>query len=123
MKRLSIYGVILGSLIAGSSLANADDHCADQPTGQLQQQQFDQMARMEYQNRLREWARNIGIEIKGLEATVANKDPRLLATRLGMKYRSRLTLEQTHDAADERIGLCSVGDRESEAHRPVGRAT
>lgn len=123
MKQISIYGVMIGSLIVGSSLANADDHCIDQPTGQLQQQQLDRMARMEYQNRLREWARSIGIEIEGLEASVAGKDPRLLATSLGIKYRSRLALTETHDEADERIGLCSVGDRASESHRPGDRTT
>lgn len=101
MKQISIYGVIIVSLIVGNSLASADDHCVSQPTGQLQQQQLDRMARMEYQNRLQEWARNIGIEIKGLEATVAGKDPRLLATSLGMKYRSRLAIAQTHNEADE----------------------
>lgn len=123
MKQISIYGMIIGTIIAGSPLAYAEDHCIDQSTGQLHQQQLDQMARMEYQNRLREWARNIGIEIKDLEAAVANKDSRLLATSLGMKYRSRRAIAQTHEATDKQVSQCGAGDRVSETYRPIDRAT
>lgn len=86
MKWHYLAGAVIGSF-AFIALASAEGSRGGLPEKRFTQEQLDQAAKAEYLSRLHEWANGLGIELQGAEAAVAAKDPRLLATRLGMRYR------------------------------------
>lgn len=86
MKWHYLAGAVVGSF-AFIALANAEGSLGSSPERHFTQEQLDQAAKAEYLSKLQEWAKGLGIELQGVEAVVAAKDPRLLATRLGMRYR------------------------------------
>lgn len=86
MKWHYLAGAVVGSF-AFIALANAESSLGSSPERRFTQEQLDQAAKAEYLSKLQEWAKGLGIELQGVEAVVAAKDPRLLATRLGMRYR------------------------------------
>lgn len=94
MKWHYLAGAVIGSFASIAS-ASAEESRGSAPEQRFTQEQIDQAAKAEYLSRLHEWAKELGLELQGVEAVVAAKDPRLLATRLGMRYRIK-TVDQ-HD--------------------------
>lgn len=90
MKRHYLAGAIVGSF-AFVALASAEGTVGGSPAKHFTQEQLNQAAKAEYLSKLREWANGLGIELRGVESVVAAKDPRLLATSLGMRYRIKAT--------------------------------
>ncbi len=102
MKWHYLAGAVVGSF-GFVTLASAEGSLGSSPEKRFTQEQLDQAAKAEHLSRLREWANGLGIELRGAEAVVAAKDPRLLATSLGMRYRIKAAdshdYNGTHNAA------------------------